>query len=203
MAKNSEFKWLNETGSDRFNIADKTAIKTGLEKKIGKFLVEVQDNVRRYKLIGTGALASNKGIKVNTIDKGPITEVEFYMIKYGMFQNLGVKGIKSFRNAPASPFKFKKWGMSDEGRNNIKQSILQGKLKTRNVKYEKQGLETKTNKSKDPIDAQVDDIVYKIKRFGIKAKPFYTEAFEKYFGKFDEEMIKYIKKQIVYKLQEK
>lgn len=202
MAKN-DFEWLDGTGSSSFNIEDKSAFETTLEKKIAKFLLDVQKGVRKYGLIGSGKLATEQGYKTKVTKQPQLTQVEIFMINYGMFQNFGVKGIRSHKNAPDSPYKFKTYGMPQSARDGIRAMIMKGKKKTRNVKYEKVGLERKNKDSKDPIDIQVADAVYKIKKYGIKTKPFFTEAFEKHFGTFDEEMIKAIKKQMVTTLTSK
>lgn len=202
MGKNN-FEWLDNTGSSSYSVAGKGEFETTLEKKIAKFLVDVAKGARKYKLIGTGKLASQQGYRVNVIKQPQLTQVEIFMLNYGMFQNFGVKGIKSHRNAPNSPYKFKTWGMPQATRDAMRSMVMKSKQKTRNVKYEKVGLEGKNKESKDPVDVQVADAVYKIKKFGIKTKPFFTEAFEKHFGTFDEEMIKAIKKQFVTQLTSK
>jgi hypothetical protein len=195
MASKADLKWLSTTGTDRD--LSKSSIPQALDKKIDKFLKQVQKNARKYKLIGTGNLVSEKGYRVETIQDNANTIIQIFMVNYGMYQNRGVRGLRSFSNAPDSPYSFKKWGMSKEGLKSIADGIRRGKYITKNVKYKRVGLERKATESKDPIEQQAKQIAYNIKKYGIKTKPFFTEAFQSAFGKFDTIEIDAIKKDLV------
>ena len=93
--------------------------------------------------------------------------------------------------------------MDEAGRQSIRKMITSGKKKVRNVQYKKVGLETKASEKRNPIDVQTDQAIWNIKKYGIKAKPFFTEAFRKQFGKFDTELFTAIKKQIIAELKKK
>lgn len=199
--KDNEFDFLSGTGKET-TLDDQNAVTSVLQKKVKQFLVDVQKNARKYKLIGGGKLTSTSGYNVEVTKQGPLTTAEFYMIYYGFFQNYGVKGWGDQTNAPTSPYSFKTKGMDEAGRNGIRKMITSGRKKTKNVKYKKVGLERKNKdgKTTNPIDTAVNQAVWNIKKYGIKTKPFYTEAWRKNFGKFDNEIFTAMKKVIVAEL---
>lgn len=204
----NEFEWLDATGSSEYNIEDEQAVQKSIEAKVQKFLLDVQAGARRYKLIGSGKLVSPQGTNVKTYKQGSLTLVEIYMIYYGMFQNFGVKGWGDTKNAPNSPYSFKTKGMSESGIASIREMIKRGKKITRNVKYKKIGLETKVGDSKgktkgSDLDNQVNSAVWNIKKYGIKTKPFYTEAWNKHFKGFDNDLFDAMKKQIIAEFKKK
>jgi len=105
------------------------------------------------------------------------------MLDYFDYPNEGVRGVRGSKNGVGSPYKFKNYGMNAEGRASIKRYILDGKAKVSNVK-EPVGLERK-NKKKSLIDRQVDNLIYMIKRYGIKRTEYFNDAFEEAFKDID------------------
>ena len=197
MGSKDNFQWLDSTGSSEYNITDNQAYADATMKKISKFLIDVQKAARKYNLIGKGNLVSQKGYRVNRTDQDNITIIEIFMINYGMFQNKGVKGVDSISNAPNSPYQFKTYGMPKSAIDGIAASIRSGKRMTRNVKSKKVGLEKKSKSETDSVMSEAKRIAYMIKKYGIKTKPFFTEAFEKSFGKLTNDEIVAFKKQLV------
>jgi hypothetical protein len=64
--------------------------------------------------------------------------------------------------------------MSEEGRKNIKSLIDNGKAKLRVVKPGKEvGLE---KKRRSVADIQLDTLIFRIKSYGIKRRPYFDEA---------------------------
>jgi hypothetical protein len=116
------------------------------------------------------------------------------VLDYYDFVNEGVRGVKSSRNAPGSPYKYKNYGMSPDGRKSIKQYIQSGKAKvssTMNDKARGIGLERKGVKfaeKKSLIDRQVDNMIYMIKRFGIKKTNYFTDTVKQVFADFEVQM---------------
>jgi len=202
MGKN-EFEWLDNTGSNAFQIESKDALKDTIEGKMKKFILEATGNARKYKLIGSGKLASTSGFKYVVSKTSKVVLVEIYMIYYGLFQNYGVKGWGNKANAPDSPYSFKSTKMSEDGRRSIKQMIQRGRRTTRNVKSAKVGLEQKSSDKKSAIDTEVSNAIYNITKYGIKKKPFFTEAYTKYFGTFDRELMEAVSKTIISEIAKK
>lgn len=120
------------------------------------------------------------------------TGFEIRMLDYYDFVNKGVKGVKSSRNAPNSPYKYKNYGMSVEGRQSIKRYIESGKAKV-SIKQKAVGYE---QKNKSLIDAQVEQMVYNIKKYGIKQTGYFDAAVEKVFKNFSKNISQAIGRQI-------
>jgi len=152
----------------------------------------------RYSAIYVKAIAesiNNKGVVASgKMLKGVDPEVSkdgntlrIYMANYYDFVNKGVKGVDSSKNAPNSPYKYKTYGMSEEGRKSIKQYIQSGKAKIK-VATRKNTVNAvgKEKKKVSLLDLKTDALVYLIKKYGIKTTNFFDEATDK----VQEEMIK-------------
>lgn len=197
MAKKDTFEWLDNTGSNEYKRNDENAFRDNIEKKIERYLKQVQKAARKYKLIDKGNLVSEKGYRVERTDIDKITMLQIFMINYGLYQDKGVQGVKDSSNAPNSPYKFKTLGMPESAIESLSKSIKSGKKKVRNVQYEKVGLETKASDSEGDVMSQARSMAYMIKSYGIKTKPFFTEVFEKNFGKLTESDKEALKKSLV------
>lgn len=104
--------------------------------------------------------------------------LKLFLADYFDYTNVGVKGVKSSKNAPSSPYQYKNYGMSEEGRRSIKKYIQDGRAKIRDIektKYKRAGLEAK---KKSLIDTQTDTLIYLIKRYGIKATHYLDKTIE-------------------------
>jgi len=152
------------------------SFETELEKffaiKGQSFQLVIAEMIRKKMLTASGELESN--ISFDVYEKGAGMEVR--MLDYYDFVNKGVKGVKSSRNAPNSPYKYKNYGMSLEGRQSIKKYIESGKAKIETVQNDKArgiGLESK---GVSLIDAKVNTLVYLIKKYGIKKTNYFDDA---------------------------
>lgn len=203
--KEEDFSWLDDTGSSDYTPVDRQAISGTIEGKAADLIQKVVDNAIRYKLVGEGTLTSEKGYQTKVTKSNDLTTLEIFMIFYGLFQDRGVKGFKSDKNAPNSPYQFKYGKMSEDGIANIKKSITQGRMKFSSKmvrKYSKIGLETKAKEETgDPIEKEAQRMAYLIKAFGIKTRPFFKEAFEDVFGPLQYDIMKAAKKQFIARLQ--
>jgi hypothetical protein len=164
---------------------------TMLGQYADEFIKELEKNIKASKLTGaTGDLGKTIGVKFS--DEG--MSFQILMQDYFDFVNEGVKGVKSSRNAPTSPYKFKNYGMNAEGRASIKRYILDGKAKVSATKGDKAsgvGLEKKGirfTKKKSLIDSEVDTMIYNIKKYGIKKTDYFTDAFEKVFANWEQDI---------------
>jgi hypothetical protein len=123
---------------------------------------------------------------------------------YYDYPNEGVRGVKSSKNAPGSPYKYKSYGMNSEGRASIKNYIRSGRAKIDTVRKTNDkalgiGLE---KKRLSLLDAQTNQLVYLIKAFGIKKTNYFTDALNATFNKdFELKMTEVIGKQIVFTLE--
>jgi hypothetical protein len=145
-----------------------------LDKAAVLFLKNLEANIKAAQFNGSGSLLTNATYRKSEDGK----EVDIILNNYFDYVNQGVKGVRSSRNAPNSPYQFKNYGMSAEGRASIKNYIQSGRAKIRNVRNDRAlGIGTE-RKSKSLIDAQTDTMIYLIKRFGIKATNYFTKTVE-------------------------
>ncbi|CAB5218818.1 hypothetical protein UFOVP215_35 [uncultured Caudovirales phage] len=145
-----------------------------------KILLEKYINSRQ--VVSSGKLADN--IYPSVTEDG--NKLIVTMLDYFDFPNEGVKGVRNSKNGVGSPYKFKNYGMNAQGRASIKEYILSGKSKVKNIKAPV-GLEKKFDKGKKKslIDKQVDNLIYMIKRYGIKRTEYFNDAFEEAFKDLD------------------
>lgn len=167
-----------------------------------EFKAVLEELINSRQVVASGKLADSINPEFNEDGSG----FTISMLDYYDFPNEGVKGVKSGKNAQNSPYKFKNYGMNAEGRASIKEYILSGKAKVSEKRMTKVavGLERKkinqANK-KSLIDTQVDNLIYLIKRYGIKRTEYFNDAFEKVFANFSEDMAKAYGQDIAFNLR--
>lgn len=149
------------------------------------FVTLLRKNIKDRKVVASGQLESN----IEIISDENLNKISITMLDYFDYPNEGVKGIKSSKNAPNSPYQFKNYGMNSDGRAKIKDYIQSGKAKISDTSKTKVkvGLETK---KKSLIDMQTDQLIYLIKKHGIKRTRYFDDAFDTIFGTFAEDMAK-------------
>lgn len=124
--------------------------------------------------------------------------LKLFLADYFDYTNVGVKGVKSSKNAPSSPYQYKNYGMSDEGRKSIKKYIQDGRAKIKEIEktsYKRAGAEAK---KKSLIDLNTDTLIYLIKRFGIKATRYLDKTIEITFKDIGEKLGEAVAKDISY-----
>ena len=161
-------------GQDRDEFVPNVALNI-LEQYGTDFKILLEKYINSRQVVASGKLADSITSSVNA------NTLTIKMLDYFDFPNEGVRGVRSQKNAAGSPYKFKNYGMSAEGRKSIKEYILSGKAKVKNVK-QSVGLE---KKRKPLIDVQVDNLIYMIKRYGIKRTEYFNDAFEEAFKDLD------------------
>ena len=184
MSKDADLSFIDSTGSDDFDLGGAKGIKL----IAGMFLEKVQAKARDRKppVINTGAMISDDNFKFEVSTDGDLTELELFLIYYADFVNRGVKGVKSSRNAPNSPYQYKNLGMPESGRKSILRAVTEGKIKISDktkTKYGKIGLEGKAQET--PNIAEINEreasrIAYLIKAFGIKTTNFIDDAWDEW-----------------------
>lgn len=194
------FKWTG--GSDEFNIAGQN-IENSLEGLADTLILNIAESARSKGLIASGSLIDSKNFKrvIKTDDNKQVLEI--YMNYYADYINQGVQGVVKNSNAPTSPYKFKNFGMSEDGRKNIIKYIQSGKAKVRNVKYTKQGLERKAKPNrKTNIEKQADALIGIIKAVGIKRTDYLDEAIAKTFEGIDAKIVDAFNRDFFIRLKE-
>jgi len=180
-------------GKDEF-----TFVNTVFEEYGKQFLLNLSKSANDKKVVASGNLLSQTKFEV----EGNVMRI--ILPDYYDYPNEGVRGVKSSKNAPTSPYKYKTYGMSDEGRASIRQYIQSGRAKISTViKTKDKALGIGLEKKKlSLIDAQTNQLVYLIKRFGIKKTNYFTDALNATFGKdFELKMSEAFGKEIVFTLE--
>jgi hypothetical protein len=168
-----------------------------------EFKKVLEDLMKQRQISASGELADS----INPIVDSEGKKLTITMLDYYDFVNEGVKGVKSSKNASTSPYKFKNYGMSPDGRASIKKYILSGKAKVsategdkaRGIGLERKGV--KFSKKKSLIDRQVDTLIYNIKKYGIKKTDYFTDAFEKVFANWEQDMAEAMGEDVALSLQ--
>ena len=154
------------------------------------FAAVLADNIKFKGLVGSGALADNIYPEISEDGK----TLTISVLDYYDYVNKGVQGVKNSKNAPGSPYKYKNYGMNEEGRSSIKKYILSGKAKVRNIRNDKAagiGLESKGIRQKPKkslLDSQVDNLIFMIKKYGIKKTNYFDDAVNKVFSNWAVDM---------------
>lgn len=166
---------------------------------------ELLKNISYYgnnkKVVGSGDLLSN--LIPEIVEQDGVTTFTLRMLDYFDYPNEGVKGVGSSRNAPNSPYQYKHYGMSADGRASLKRYIMSGKAKIRSVLNDKAlgtGGEKKGvgfSQKNTLIDRQVETLAYLIKRFGIKTTNYFTDAFNKTFENFEVSVAEAVENDII------
>lgn len=176
-----------------------------LEQYGAEFKAKIGQLMNQRQVIGSGKLLES--ITPVVIEEGPNMTLQIRLLDYFDFPNQGVRGVKSSKNAPRSPYRYKNYGMNQEGRASIKQYILSGKAKVSAVRNDKAagiGLERKgisQKPKKSLIDRQTDQLIYMIKKYGIKATNYFTDAFTETMKDFEVTMSEAVGRDIVLTLE--
>lgn len=149
------------------------------------FKILLEAYIKSRQVSSSGKLADN--ITSEMSDEG--NKLTIKMLDYFDFPNEGVRGWGSSKNAAASPYTYRrkaKTNSNGQFQASIKEYILSGKAKVKNIKAPV-GLERKVDrgKKKSLIDKQVDNLIYMIKRYGIKRTEYFNDAFEEAFKDLD------------------
>jgi hypothetical protein len=171
---------LGSFGEDKSGPIPLTVLQKILVQYASEFQLELENNIDKKKLTASGSLRDS--IKAEFDDDG--LGFRIIIADYYDYPNKGVKGVKSSRNAPSSPYQYKTFGMNADGRKSIKEYITSGKAKISTVRNDKAvgiGLE---RKGVSAIDSKVNTLIYLIKAYGIKTTSYFDDAFNKVFKDF-------------------
>ena len=193
---------------DRTGIEDVELTVTGkiLAQYGAEFVQLVKDLINERKLVATGNLAD---VSNPEIDEAPgITTMRIRLADYYDFVNKGVKGVKSSRNAPDSPYQFRNYGVGTDMRKNLTRYVQEGRFKIRTVRrdvavgtgLERKGVSLSTRPS---IEQQVNQLGYLIKAYGIKKTSYFDDAFNQVFNNFEVVMTEAVGQDIILTLSRK
>jgi len=167
---NLENGFIQKSGTFAFKKLDLKSLDLLLAEYAENYKDALIAEIRSKQITASGDMEKN--ITFTLKDVQGVKVLEIYMVDYAKFIDKGVKGWGSSKNAPSSPYQFKSKGMSQEGRNNIRRYIENGKGKVSSLDVKRYGAVRGEKKSKSLIDARVDNLIYLIKKYGIKTKNF-------------------------------
>jgi len=189
--------WLNSTGSADYNPVE--IINSVLEQYGLIAISNIQRNIKDRQVVNSGQMSSTMYQKLD-VENGQ-QSLKIYIKDYYRFVDKGVKGVDYDKNAPKSPYQYRSlYKMSKEGRASIQSLITSGKAKVRVIsqaksKTEKRGLQFKGTK-KSLLDRQTDQLIYNIKKHGIKTTNFFKDGFEQTFKDLQKDLGAALKKDI-------
>jgi hypothetical protein len=157
-----------------------------------KFKDAIVEQIKLKEINATGKLADN--IKLNVYEDGSGFSIS--MLDYYDFVNKGVKGVGSHKNAPASPYQYKNYGMPKSARNGLKNYIEKGRASISAVNQKKTTIGAEVKKI-SLIDLKVNTLVYLIKKFGIKTTNYFDIATESVAKDLGEDIMYLLGKTIV------
>ena len=183
------------------NITEFTVVNSVLEQYAAEFLKNISYYANNKKVVSSGDLINSMVPEI--IEGNGSIVFRLKMIDYYDFPNEGVKGLRSSRNAPKSPYRYRNYGVPQSMADSLKKYIQSGKAKITSVMNDKalgKGGEKKGLRfagKKTLIDTQVATLGYLIKRFGIKTTNYFTDAFNKTFEAFEVKMFEAVESGII------
>ena len=188
--------FLQTTGSEGFSVIDANEIGALLLERGQLFKDEWIKIINQKNIVASGDIERDLTFY---LEEGTDTATLFIEYPYyAKFVDRGVKGVKSSRNAPDSPFKFKNYGMSAEGRASLKKWLSSAKAKVSSRDVQKYGAVRTEKKFKkiSEADSKLNTLIYNIKKYGIKKRNFITPVIEKSFQGFEQELADVIGKKV-------
>ena len=146
-----------------------------------------QDELNSKKIIASGDIQEVGYAIVENVNS-VVLNISFPY--YAKFVDRGVKGVNSSKNAPDSPYQFKNYGMSLEGRKSIANWLRNAKAKVRTTdvkKYGAKGIEKKF-KGISEFESRVNTTIFNIKKYGIKKRNFIEPTIKKSLEGFEKEL---------------
>jgi hypothetical protein len=182
-----ENKFLDEVGSYDFEAVTMDQITKLLLNRAEIFKDEWINQLNKKKIIASGNI-ENVDYEIEETANKVSLNISFPY--YAKFVDRGVKGVASSKNAPDSPYQFKNYGMSPEGRKSIANWLRSAKAKVRSKdvkKYGAKGVEKKF-KGISEFESKVETTIYNIKKYGIKKRNFITPTLKKSLEGFEKEL---------------
>jgi hypothetical protein len=188
--------FLASTGSESFSIIDANEIGQLLLERGELFKDEWIRVVNEKNIIASGNIERDLTFYLQNEPESATLFIEFPY--YAKFVDRGVKGVRSSKNAPDSPFQFKNYGMSAEGRASLKKWMSSAKAKVSSRDVKKYGAVRTEKKFKkiSEADSKLNTLIYNIKKYGIKKRNFITPIVQKSFQGFEQELADAIGKKV-------
>jgi hypothetical protein len=178
-SQNANLGFLDSVGGE-YQMLDLSGIDKVLQEYAVKYKDELIVSIRNNRITASGDMEKNITFTLTEESNGS-KSLNIYFVDYAKFVDKGVKGWRSNKNAPNSPYQYKTKGMDSKGRESIKNYILSGKAKVRVKDVKKYGAVGGEKKGVSLLDAKVNTLVYLIKKYGIKTTNFIKEPTDRVF----------------------
>lgn len=188
--------FVQSTGNERLTVIEKEEIGRILFERGEIFKDEWIRVINQKGIVASGDIERDLTFY---LEEGTDTATLYIKYpEYAKFVDRGVKGVRSSKNAPDSPYKFKNYGMSAEGRASLKKWLTSGKAKVSSRDVQKYGAVRTEKKFKkiSEADSKLNTLIYNIKKYGIKKRNFITPVVEKSFQGFEQELAEAIGKKV-------
>jgi hypothetical protein len=171
-----------------FNFAEVAKDINALLLQRGEMFKDEWINILNQKKVIASGDIEDVGLEV--VENGESISLNISYAYYAKFVDEGVKGVRSSRNAPNSPYQFKNFGMSLAGRESIKKWLSSAKAKVRSKDVKKYGAVRTERKFKkiSEMDERVNTTIYNIKKYGIKTRNFINPVLKKTLEGFEKEL---------------
>jgi hypothetical protein len=178
--------FLEGTGGD-FEKVIEDGINDVMLKSAKKFVDVWKRVVKEKNIIASGEIESNLVILPPKDVNGVVT-LEIELPYYAKFQDRGVKGLKK-DPTNNSPYFFKTWGMSKEGRESVSKWLetAKGKVSSSDAQKFQVGSERKFKKISEQ-DSRLNQAIAGIKAGGIKTRNFIDPIVEEAFGEIGKDV---------------
>lgn len=183
--------YLKDIGSKDYILLDESNL-SFIEKKGLELRQRFIDLINERGVSSSGDLIDSIGQPEINVSGNSLT-MTISLADYYDYTNKGVKGWKSSKNAPNSPYQYKTKGMNDEGRKSVTRWVTSGKAKTVTFGKKTYGAQ---EKKQIKIESQVDGVIWAIKAYGLKKRSWFDDAVKDVFGDFAEVMAEQIGRQI-------
>jgi len=171
-----------------FNFAEVAKDINALLIQRGEMFKDEWINILNQKKVIASGDIEDLGLEV--VENGESISLNISYAYYAKFVDEGVKGVRSSKNAPNSPYQFKNFGMSPAGRESIKKWLSSAKAKVRSKDVKKYGAVRTERKFKkiSEMDERVNTTIYNIKKYGIKTRNFINPVLKKTLEGFEKEL---------------
>lgn len=197
-AQKKNLSGLGKFGEDKGDEVELSETEAMFAEYGKKFMLNLGKYANAKNVVDTGKLLSEATFRIVDGNK-----LQLIMPDYFDYPNEGVKGVRSSKNAPASPYQFKTFGMSADGRRNIKEYIQRGHAKIATVRKTKDkalGI-GREKKHLELIDIETNTLIYLIKAYGIKTTNYFNLALAETFKDFQVDMSEALGRDIIFSLE--
>lgn len=178
---------FGEGGMLREDVAELSELEKELSNYISTFLTKASDNLNKTNSITTGDLDRSLSFELVPNKNGYL--INFKALDYFRFVDKGVRGAGSSEKNNTSPYKFKKINPSPDHVTAIKKWIINNNLTALVTDINKYGATRRERKGETmPQDRAAYVIARSIKRKGIAATNFWSDAFDETFKDFGTKM---------------